>query len=191
MIASQDRSGWFGASDVSFIIGNWKTKSFQKWWLTKLGLTQGHYSSAAMNAGTYFEHAILDAVRAPRKDYQILLPELSLRVNLDGDDTGRIFEVKTHGIDKPYKPTKAHVHQVRVQMYAKSMEEGVLPTAEIVSYGLTEDDYKNFFRDIDPERIKHHPVMYSSDFIDVEFLPKLRYLKACLEKGVFPDEIPH
>ena len=32
-------------------------------------------------------------------------------------------------------------------MYAKSMEEGALPAAQIVSYGLTADDYKMCIRD--------------------------------------------
>lgn len=191
MIQSQDRAGWFGASDVCFITGRWNTKTFRRWWLAKLGLEKGHYSSTAMNAGTYFEHAILDAVGAPRKDHQILIRPLRLRVNLDGDGPGQIFEVKTHREGRPYKPGKAHINQVWVQMYAKSMEEGALPAAQIVSYGLTADDYRNFFRKVDPQRVRKHPVVYSSGFIDIEFLPRLRYLKACLEKGVFPDEIPH
>ena len=62
MIQSQDRAGWFGASDVCFITGRWNTKTFRRWWLAKLGLEKGHYSSTAMNAGTYFEHAILEDV---------------------------------------------------------------------------------------------------------------------------------
>lgn len=191
MIASQDRSGWFGASDTAMICGNWSTKTFRNWWLQKLGLTSNHFTTRAMNAGTYYEHSILDAIGAPRKDHQILLPDLSLRVNLDGDGPGHIWEVKTHKADKPYKLTKAHTQQVRVQMYAKLREEGVLPVAEIVPYGLTDADYKNFFNAIDRNRIFRCFVSYDPEFIEGEYLPRLRYLKECLEKGVFPDEKPH
>ena len=37
MIHNHDRSGWFGASDTSTIMGNWATETFRKWWLEKLG----------------------------------------------------------------------------------------------------------------------------------------------------------
>lgn len=195
MIASQDRSGWFGASDTAMICGNWKTATFKKWWLQKLGLSTDHFTSRAMNAGTYYEHAILDAIGAPRKDHQILLPDLSLRVNLDGDKPGaancpgRIWEVKTHKAEKLYKLTKAHTQQVRVQMYAKMRVERCLPVACVVSYGLVEEDYRNFFNEIDPDRIRKHWVTYDPAFID-GYLKRLRYLQACLVKGVFPDEVP-
>lgn len=187
MIASQDRSGWFGASDVAMIMGNWKTESFKKWWLQKLGLTTSTFVSVAMNAGTYYEHAILDAVHVPRKDHQILIPEYRLRINLDGDDLGKIFEVKTHSADKEFKVSKAYRQQVNVQMYAKLKEEGKLPVAEIISYGLREEDYKSFFNPVDKARIKHRPIVYDAGFIN-EFLVRVAYLKKCLEKGVFPNE---
>ena len=186
MIQSQDRSGWFGASDTAYIMGNWKTKTFQNWWLQKLGLDNRHFSTVATNAGTYFEHGVLDSIIAYRKDHQIIIPELLLRVNLDGDAPGQIFEIKTHKAEKEFKVSKAYYQQVQVQCFAKLMEEGEVPSAEIVSYALTEDDYKDFFRPIDPERIKRHPVAYDMAFID-SYLPRLKYLGECLRKGVFPE----
>lgn len=189
MIHDHDRSGWFGASDVSMIMGNWKTKTFGKWWLKKLGLDQGHFTTTAMNAGTYFEHAVLEEVGAPRMDHQIIIPEYSLRVNLDGDGPGRIWEVKTHKADKPYRPTKAHRQQVMVQMYAKLREEGGLPAAEIVSYGLTEEEYRNFFIPVDPGRLARHPVAYDPTFV-AAFLRRAGYLQGCMVKGAWPDEDP-
>ena len=185
MIQSQDRSGWFGASDVSYIMGNWITKAFKSWWLVKLGLDNRHFATKAMNAGTYYEHAILEHIGTPRMDHQILIPELRLRVNLDGDGPGQIHEVKTHKAEKVYKPTTAHFRQVNVQMFAKKRVEGVLPKAEIVSYGLLPEDYDNFFRPIDPSRVRRHPVSYNIAFID-NFLERLSYLRDCLERGVFP-----
>lgn len=185
MIQSQDRSGWFGASDVGFIMGNWATKTFRSWWLQKLGLDNRHFCTKAMNAGTYYEHAVLEHIGAPRMDHQILIPELLLRVNLDGDGPGIIHEVKTHKEEKRYKPTTAHIRQVNVQMFAKFQEESVMPKAEIVSYGLLPEEYDNFFLSIDPARIQRHPVIYNPDFI-ARFLKNLAYLRDCLGKGVFP-----
>lgn len=188
MIADQDRSGWFGASDTAMIMGNWNTKTFRKWWMQKLGLDSSHYASRAMNAGTYYEHAILDYIGAPRKDHQILFPELKLRVNLDGDGPGRIHEVKTHRADKPFRVTKSYWQQVQVQTFAKIEEENRVPVAEIVAYGLTEEDYRSFFNDIDPGRLHTYPVAYDHAFID-KYLPRLMALGNCLERGEFPREI--
>lgn len=188
MIGSQDRSGWFGASDTAIIMGNWKTKSFKNWWLQKLGLSTSHFTSRAMNAGTYYEHAILDSIGVPRKDHQILIPELLLRVNLDGDSVLKIYEVKTHKAEKRFRVTKGYWQQVQVQMFAKRHEQLIAPKACIVSYGLLEADYRNFFNPIDLNRLKEHPIEYDRTFID-EYLPRLKYLRDCLKEGVFPDEI--
>lgn len=189
MISDQDRSGWFGASDTATIMGNWGTKTFAKWWAQKLGLDSSHFTNAAMNAGTYYEGAVLDYIKAPRRDHQILIPGLCLRVNLDGDDParGNIWEVKTHSAAKEFKVSKAYWQQVQVQMYAKSQVERVVPYAEIVAYGLTEEDYRNFFHPIDPARLKQYPIGYDTGFI-VRYLPRLKYLSECLRKGAWPDE---
>lgn len=187
MISDHDRSGWFGASDTATIMGNWKTKTFGKWWMQKLGLDNSHFTNTAMNAGTYYEHEILDYIKAPRRDFQILLPALRLRVNLDGDGQGQIYEVKTHSAAKEFKVTKAYWQQVQVQMWAKSQVERVVPHAEIVAYGLTEEDYRNFFNPIDPARLKKYPIGYDPAFIE-QYLVRLKYLKECLERGAWPDE---
>ena len=59
--------------------------------------------------------------------------------------------------------------------------------ADIVSYGLTEADYKNYFLPIDPERLKHHPIPYDEKWIETVFLPRITYLADCLIKGILPD----
>ena len=186
MISSQDRSGWFGASDVGYIMGNWNTKSFKDWWLTKLGLNTKHFTNTAMNAGTYYEGRILDVVGSKRRDHQILIPELLLRINLDGDSPLQIDEIKTHKADKQFKVTKQYWQQVQVQCFGKLQEEGRVPSATIHAYGLKEDDYKNFFNEIDHKRLTHHPVIYDPAFIK-QFLSRLEYLRDCLKKGVFPN----
>ena len=187
MISDNDRSGWFGASDTKYIMGNWETKTFQNWWMTKLGVVTSNFSNVAMNAGTYYEHAILDAIGSQRKDHQITIPEYRLRINLDGDSIGRIDEVKTHSKEKGFKVSKDYWQQVQVQMFAKLWEEGKVPETKIWAYGLLPDDYKNFFNPIDRERLKDYPIEYDSLFIK-GYLSRVLYLKECMEKGVMPDE---
>ena len=187
MISDQDRSGWFGASDTATVMGNWKTKTFSKWWMTKLGLNNEHFTTRAMNAGTYYEHEILRSIGAPRMDHQILIPDLKLRVNLDGDAPGEIFEVKTHSAEKEFKVSKAYRQQVNVEMFAKFHEEGTQSNAQIVAYGLLDEDYRSFFNEIDKSRIRFFPIEYDTSFIG-DYLHRLRYLAMCLERGAFPDE---
>ena len=57
----------------------------------------------------------------------------------------------------------------------------------IVAYELKENDYMNFFNEIDNERIKFLQVEYDENFIKNEYLPKLEILTECLKKGVFPQ----
>lgn len=181
MIVNKDRSFWFGASDASFITGNYETKTFKRWWLEKLGLISMDFENKAMKTGTHFEHKILDTIPEIKKDRQILMPEIQLRVNLDGE-TDIIHEVKTHKIENPYKVPKAHWRQLQVQMFAAQKE------GEIVSYALTEKDYKNYFSEIDLDRMAHHKIEYDNAYID-EFLYKLSYLRLCYAKGEMPRNV--
>ena len=185
MIESKDRSGWFGASDVDKIVGNWKTKTWMDWWMIKLGIRQCNFANEATLAGTHWEHKILDSLDIPdmQTDEQIIIPELLLRVNLDGSTKSKIYEVKSHKAEKAYKKPKNHRQQVQVQMFAKSVKE-----AEIVSYGLISEEYKNFFLPVDAERRKEHPVEYDLEFIEGLFLPRITILADCLRRGEIPDE---
>lgn len=183
MIASKDRSGWFGASDVDKIVGNWNTKTWMDWWLVKIGVARNNVETVAMNAGTHKEHQILEYL-SPfiETDKQIVIEDLRLRINLDGNIGKRIEEVKTHSAEKEFKPSKKYIQQVVVQMYGFETRE-----AEIVSYALTEEDYKNYFLPIDSDRLKHHPIAYDEKWIGAVFLPRITYLADCLIKGTLPD----
>ena len=123
MIQSQDRSGYFGASDTSMVVGNWKTKTFEKWWLEKLGLNKNNLSTEAMKAGNNYEHKILDAleIEGMEKDKQIIIDRL--RVNLDGNTDTCIYEVKTHNINKEFKVSKQYWRQAQVEMYASNIHK--------------------------------------------------------------------
>ena len=189
MIASTDRSGWFGASDVDKIVGNWNTKTWMDWWLVKMGVARNNIETIAMNAGTHKEHQILEYVSPfMEMDKQIIFAPLRLRINLDGTVGKHIYEVKTHSAEKEFKPSKKYVQQVMVQMHGMMMWKKCADVeADIVSYGLTKEDYKNYFLPIDPERLKYHPITYDVRWFDAVFLPRITYLAECLDKGILPD----
>ena len=184
MIQNHDRSGWIGASDTSYVVGNWKTKTWEKWWMQKLGINRDHFENEFTKAGTNWEHRILDSLGLPNleKDKQIIIEDLRLRVNLDGNTPVRIKEVKTYQWEKGWKKTPPkYIDQVQVQMFASEIYG-----ADIVTYGLQPEDYKNYLRDLDQERLRQIPVGYDIHWIESVYLPKLRILADCLKKGVWP-----
>ena len=185
MIASYDRSGYIGASDVQFVIGNWKTKTWEKWWLQKLGINQDRFDNQYTIAGTNWEHRILDSLHLPNleKDRQFIMEDIRLRVNLDGNLPDRIKEVKTYQWSKGWKKTpQKYIHQVQVQMFGSRIYG-----ADIVAYGLEEADYQNFLREIDPRRRQEIPVVYDQQWIERVYLPKHMILCEALKRGVFPN----
>lgn len=183
MIASNDRSGYIGASDVQFVIGNWKTKTWENWWMQKLGINTDHFDNRYTVAGTNWEHRILDSLQIPdlEKDRQFIIEDLLLRVNLDGNTPFRIKEVKTYQWAKGFKCPQKYRNQTQVQMFGSEIF-----CADIVAYGLVEEDYDNFLRDIDQQRRQEIPVEYDKKWIETVYLPKHIILADCLKKGVFP-----
>lgn len=184
MIASQDRSGYIGASDVQYVIGNWRTKTWEKWWMQKLGINNDHFDNKYTIAGTNWEHRILDSLHLPglKKDRQFIIEDLRLRVNLDGNTPDRIKECKTYQWAKGWGSTpKKYINQVQVQMFGSKIFG-----ADIVAYGLEEADYNNFLRDIDPGRRQEIPVPYDLRWVEGVYLPKHMILCDCLKRGVFP-----
>lgn len=181
MIQSQDRSYYIGASDTSMVVGNWNTKTFEKWWLEKLGLSKNNLSNEAIKAGNNYEHKILEALEIENmeKDKQIIIDRL--RVNLDGNTNTCIYEVKTHNTEKEFKVSKQYWRQAQVEMYASNIHE-----LYIVAYALQENDYNNYFNKIDKTRIQKVKVDYDEKFIQREYLPKLKLLTKCLKEGAYP-----
>lgn len=185
MIVNKDRSGYIGASDTKYVIGNWNTKTFEKWWLKKIGIDTSNIENKYTLAGTNFEHKIIDAleIKNVEKDKQIIKGKL--RVNLDANTDEKIYEIKTYQYEKGFDLTKHkdYVNQVQVQMYVSGIHK-----SEIDAYGLLEDDYDNYFNLIDKERLSKHEVKYNEEWIKSEYLPKLKYLEKCLERGTFPTK---
>jgi len=185
MIASQDRSYYIGASDVDKVIGNWKTATWLKWWTQKIGIYNARFDNVYTLAGTHFEHRILESLGLPLEfDKQIINEDLRLRVNLDGNTEDCIYECKTTKEDvNLFIPPKKYINQVQVQMYGSGLRK-----ANIVVYQLTEEDYDNFFRPIDPKRRRIIPVPYDEKWVNGVYLPKHLKLRDCLVRGVLPDE---
>ena len=184
MIASKDRGGFFGASDTDKVIGNWKTDTWMKWWLQKLSINNDHFENVYTLAGTHFEHRILESLGILMEfDKQIIIEDLLLRVNLDGNTNDCIYECKTFKAEKGFKLPPRYINQVQVQMFASDIRQ-----AEIVAYGLEEADYNNFFRPIDPNRLQRHRINYDPAWINTKYLPKLKILGDCLKRGVLPNE---
>ena len=182
MIESKDRSGYFGASDVDKIIGNWNTATFEKWWMQKIGINRDHFDNRYTSAGTHYEHRILESLGIPMEmDKQVIIEDLRLRVNLDGNDTDTIYECKTYIYEKGFKVSKKYKEQVQVQMFATGLRK-----AKIIAYGLKEEDYDNYFNPIDSDRRGEFVIEYDERWINEVFLPKLTYLAQCLKEGRFP-----
>jgi hypothetical protein len=180
MIADKDRSGFIGASDVDKVIGNWGTKTFEKWWMQKLGINRDSFSNKFTDAGTHYEHRILESLEIPMEfDKQVIIGRL--RVNLDGNTDDCIFECKTYQFAKGFKLPQKYNNQVQVQMYATGIKR-----AKIVVYGLEEGDYDNYFHPIDKSRLMVFDIEYDEKWINKVFLPRFRILEQCLIEGRFP-----
>ena len=166
------------------VVGNWNTKTFENWWLEKLGLYKNNFSNESTKAGNNYEHKILDALEIENleKDKQIIIDRL--RVNLDGNTNTCIYEVKTYNLKKEFKVSKQYWRQAQVEMYATNIHK-----LYIVSYGLEEKDYLNYFNEIDRERIKLFPIDYDENFIINEYVPKLKILVNCLKEETYPCKL--
>lgn len=179
MISNHDRSGWFGASDTHWIMGNWETNSFRRFWLEKLGIIHNSFFTAATLAGTYYEHRILESLGIVQMDRQIKIRRIRLRVNLDGEELSTIHEIKTYS-KEPFKVSKAYWQQCQVQMWATGKE------CQIDAYRLLPEDYQNYFNPIDLKRLSPHPIAYNLEWAEKEYLPRISYLAKVLRDRRFP-----
>lgn len=193
MISTQDRAGWFGASDTKYIMrDNRTTKSWIQWWETKLGARHENFTNKYTYAGTIFEHPILDAVDdGITKDGQILIEDKKIRVNYDGYKNGVIYEVKTFNAEKGFNFHKEYWMQCQVEMYVyKEMASTwFLPEfqkLELVTYPLEEPDYETDDPVVDPNKIHREIVEYDEKFIK-KYLRRVTKLAKYLEDGKFPS----
>lgn len=184
MISNHDRSGYIGASDTKFVMGNWNTKTFEKWWLQKLGIDTSHFDNKYTKAGTNFEHKIIESlnIKNIEMDKQIIVGRL--RINLDSNTKDCIYEIKTYQLEKGFNINKHkdYVNQVLVQMYGANIYK-----AYIVAYGLKEEEYDNYLVKIDKKRLEKIPIKYDKKWIEEKYIPRFKYLEKCLTNGTFPN----
>ena len=187
MIKNKNRNGWFGASDTAMIVGNWETETFKNWWSVKLGLTKNNINTWAMECGNLLEIPIIKKIEkienrkiklGKRPFYNF---HLRLRVNYDGFTKNEVVEIKT--TSKLWKAVpKNYWQQCQVLMYRKKKL-----TTLLYAYLMEESDYLNpYFPEIDSDRIHIFPVFYDREFIEQNYLPKLKYLAKCLKKKNYP-----
>ena len=159
-------------------MGNWNTDTFASWWRKKQGLDTSRFTSIYTETGNAFEHKITDYLGIFDTDQQ--MTEGHLRVNFDAIQDDTVIEIKTHKIKPNWKPSKDHVMQVQVQMYIAGLKQ-----AKIIAYALEEEDYEDWEREIDGDRISFFFYDYDEEFIS-SYLPRLYYLSKCIEDGKFP-----
>ena len=185
--------GIFGASDTKYVTAkNRNTKSWKQWWSIKLGdIPADKLRTPEIDAGNKYEGPILLSINEDMiLDGQIIHEKYPIRVNYDGYLNGVIYEVKTHHAEKEFEISTAYWQQCQVEMYVyKEMHTSwFLPPFEklyLVSYGLNPDEYTSDVN-IDPNRVKYHPVEFDKGWIKGTYLPKVRELARALKKGKFP-----
>ena len=184
MLKNQDRSGFWGASETSKIVGNWNTKSFMDLYLIKLGITENNFKNVYLMAGNVYERKIAQSLGLSMKfDRCIKIPKLRLRVNLDAETKDCIYEIKTHkATDKCWKPPLAYWQQCQVQMFATGKHK-----CKLVAYPMTDGNYDNFFLDVDREKVEIFDIEYDEEWVKKEYLPRLVYLAECLKKRKTPN----
>lgn len=193
MIKTQDRSGWFGASDTKYIMReNHETKTWKEWWDTKLGSgTRNVADNKYTRAGSLYEHPILETLDEDIVyDGQIIIEDKLLRVNYDGFKDGVIYEVKTHNANKEFNISKDYYGQCQVEMYVyqEMSNKYFLPKFKklyLIAYPLYEDDYMTDEPIVDPNRISHIEVEYDEKYVK-EYLRRLKPLTRALKKGKYP-----
>lgn len=184
MIQSKKRAFWIGASDTYYVMGNWDTKTWKEWWMEKLGIRTSDLNTKPMRVGNAYEHKIIDfAVPGAEKDEQIVIPELSLRVNLDGRLGETIYEVKTYSADS-FKVSKRYWQQAQAEMFALKQKE-LTPSLYILAYHVGEAEYNNYFLNIEESKLSWHKILYDESF-EAEYVKRLQTLNECLKRGVIP-----
>ena len=178
MIADRSRDYYIGASDTHYVMSNFNSKTFKRWWRIKIGAEVNDFESIYTDAGNRYEQKILDTLFVPYRNEQTIIGQL--RVNLDGRTDDEICEVKTH--KNKFTVTKAYREQVQVQMWAFQIYK-----ARIIAYKLLPEDYE-FDNDIEIERIKQYPIKYDKKFIEEKYMPRFHYLCWCFANEIQPND---
>lgn len=184
MLKNLDRSRWIGGSETHYVISNWQTKTFMQFWLLKLGIQDNKFSNVYTIAGNAYERKIAESLGLKMKfDRCVKLTKLRLRVNLDAETKDCIYEIKTHkASEKEWKMPTAYWQQCQVQMFATGKHK-----CKLVAYPMEEENYDNFFLEVDKDKVEVFEIAYDEHWIQTEYLPRLVYLAECLKKRKTPN----
>lgn len=185
MLKNLDRSKWIGGSETHYIMGNWSTKTFMQYWLLKLGIQDNKFSNVYTMAGNAYERRIAQSLGLKMKfDRCVKISKLRLRVNLDSETKDCIYEIKTHkAIEKQWQPPINYWQQCQVQMFATGKHK-----CKLVAYPMEEENYDNFFLEVDKNKVEVFEIVYDEHWIQTEYLPRLVYLAECLKKRKTPNK---
>lgn len=185
MLKNLDRSRWIGGSETHYVMSNWQTKTFMQFWLLKLGIQDNKFSNVYTMAGNAYERRIAQSLGLKMKfDRCVKIPKLRLRVNLDGETNDCIYEIKTHkATEKKWELPKNYWQQCQVQMFATGKHK-----CKLVAYPMEEENYDNFFLEVDKDKVEVFEITYDVKWIQTEYLPRLVYLAECLKKRKTPNK---
>lgn len=178
MITDKTRDYYIGASDTKFVMMDFNTKTFKRFWAVKIGAETNDFDSIFIRMGNEYEQRILDTIFVPYRNEQFIVGQL--RVNLDGRTDREVVEVKT--TYKEYKRVKKdHWQQVQVEMFASCMNR-----ARVLVYHMEEEDYESL-REIDLDRLDSFLVEYDEPWIIGNYLPRFNYLTWCFNDDIAPS----
>ena len=185
MIRNKNRANWLGGSDIRFVMSNWETKTFMQFWLVKLGIATNDFSTVYTMAGNAYERKIAQSLGLKMKfDRCVKIPKLRLRVNLDAETKDCIYEIKTHkATENDWKLPTHYWQQCQVQMFATGKHK-----CNLVAYPMEEENYENFFLEVDKNKVEIFEIAYDENWINTKFLPRLVYLAECLKKRKTPNK---
>ena len=108
-----------------------------------------------------------------------------LRINLDANTKDEIHEIKTYNYENGFdiNSHSDYIEQVQVQMYGSGIHK-----AKIDTYGLIEEEYINYFEDIELKRLISYDIEYNEKWIKEEYLPRITILIKCLKEMRFPTQ---
>ena len=136
-------------------------------------------------AGNAYERRIAQSLGLKMKfDRCVKIPKLRLRVNLDSETKDCIYEIKTHkATEKQWLPLTNYWQQCQVQMFATCKHK-----CKLVAYPMKEENYDNFFLEVDREKVEVFDIPYDEQWVKNEYLPRLVYLAECLKKRKTPNK---
>lgn len=185
-----DRYKFIGGSEANIMYMKYKTKTFQKWWATKLSeLPEDQISNKSMAVGTILEHDIADLyervnnVKGIRDKAKI---KGIARANTDYILGNKISDIKaTSKAFEWFVSEKIPINykrQLTHYLYVFGLDE-----ASIIAYLVDDETLDYPFEELSEEKLFEIPVQISEKEITFH-RQLLEYLEHCRDMNIFPEE---